>query len=58
MEKYFPQWPYATRCVGKTYLTNLAGVAHWNTSDGLLTDPDKLQSKSANDVLKLILGSV
>ena len=58
MKKYFPQWPYATRCVGLTYLTNLAGVAHWKTSGGLLTDPDGLQSKSANDVLKLILGNI
>ena len=58
MAKYYPQWPYATRCVSLTYIRNLKGVAHWKTSGGLLSDPDGMQSKSAEQVLQTLLGSV
>ena len=60
MKKYFPEWysTYSVKKEGSGYIKNLAGVAHWRTSGGLLSDPDGIQKMSANQVLKLLLGSV
>ena len=58
MKKYFPEWPYAARTVSSSYLTYV-GKARWKVSGSgrLMSDPDKLQNMSANEVMKFLLGS-
>lgn len=58
MKKYFPEWPYAARTVGSSYL-KYAGKARWIVNGkGILTDPDGIQNMSAENCMKAILGSV
>ena len=58
MKKYFPQWPYAARTEGSGYV-NYVGKARWKTSGSgaIMRDPDGIQNMTANQVIKLLLGS-
>ena len=58
MKKYFPEWPYAARTVGSSYL-NYVGKARWKVTgkNAILSDPDGIQKMSANQVMKVLLGS-
>ena len=58
MKKYFPEWPYAARTVSSSYLS-WAGKGSWKVSGSghILNDPDGIQKMSANQVMKLLLGS-
>ena len=58
MTKYFPAWPYAARTVSSGYL-NYVGKGRWKTSGtgSILTDPDGIQSMSADQVMKFLLGT-
>ena len=58
MSKYFPEWPYDARTVGSSYL-KYVGKARWITSGtgALLKDPEGVQNMSADQVMKMLLGS-
>ena len=58
MKKYFPEWPYAARTVSSSYL-NYVGKARWKMSGSgkVMSDPDGIQNMSAEQVMKLLLGS-
>lgn len=56
MKKYFPEWPYQARTVSSGYL-NYAGKARWKVNGGILSDPDGIQKMSAEQVMKVLLGS-
>lgn len=58
MKKYFPKWPFAARTVGSGYL-DYVGKARWKTSGSgsVMRDPDGIQNMTANQVIKLLLGS-
>lgn len=58
MKKYFPEWPYEARTVSSGYL-NYVGKARWKVtgSGRILSDPDGLQKMTADQVMKVLLGS-
>lgn len=58
MKKYFSYWPYSAKTISSSYF-DYTGKATWYTNGrGVLTDPDGLQFKSAEDLMKFLLGSV
>ncbi|MBE5995733.1 MAG: hypothetical protein E7240_00080 [Lachnospiraceae bacterium] len=57
MSKYFPEWPYGTRAaLGSEYMKFAYGRVHWKSN--VLSDPEGVSKMSADQVLKLLLGSV
>ena len=58
MKKYFTEWPYEAKTVRTSYL-KYVGKARWRLSgDGtVLSDPEGMQNKSADEVMKILLGN-
>ncbi|MBR6398846.1 MAG: hypothetical protein IKS06_08155, partial [Lachnospiraceae bacterium] len=51
-----PDWPYATRTVN--YPSQTTSKATWIVNGrGALTDPDRMQGMSAEEVLRTLFGS-
>ena len=56
MSKYYPEWPYAARTVGTSYLSYVHKGTWITNGKGLLTDPEGIQNMSADQVMKVLFG--